>query len=53
MIELFKVLFLRTPRRAASNTMRTGYRVQLWKSERGQCGCQEEVIYINVPGTRE
>ena len=39
--------------RQAERCSATGYRVKLWKSERGQCLCEETIIFVTVKGMRE
>ena len=52
MAQFLKTLWLRNCRKAAIEKMGPGYRVRLWKWERGQCQCEEGLIYFNMPGTR-
>ena len=52
MLELLRVFFLASKRESAISNMQSGWRVKLWKWERGQCNCQESVVYLNMPGTR-
>lgn len=51
MFSYLRGLFFTTKRRVAENGMRHGYRVQLWKWEKGDHSYDEKRIVIVVPGT--
>ena len=51
MIYFLRELFLMTKRKAVMNIMRKGYRVMLWKHERGDNFYDEKKISITMPGT--
>jgi hypothetical protein len=52
MIYLFKHLFLMTRKKQTANGFQSGYRVRLWKWVEGTCLCEEEEIFVVVPGIK-